>query len=34
MALYRAMEMTFWLPQAEAALAQVAEAGGPGGRAE
>ena len=23
-ALYRAMEMTFWLPQAEAALAQVA----------
>jgi hypothetical protein len=22
--LYRAMEMTFWLPQAEAALAQVA----------
>jgi hypothetical protein len=21
--LYRAMEMTFWLPQAEAALAQV-----------
>ena len=22
-ALYRAMEMTFWLPQAEAALAQV-----------
>ena len=23
MALYRAMEMTFWLPQAEAALAQV-----------
>jgi tetratricopeptide (TPR) repeat protein len=27
MALYRAMEMTFWLPQAEAALAQVE--GGP-----
>ena len=26
-ALYRAMEMTFWLPQAEAALAQVE--GGP-----
>jgi tetratricopeptide (TPR) repeat protein len=25
-ALYRAMEMTFWLPQAEAALAQVASA--------
>ena len=24
LALYRAMEMTFWLPQAEAALAQVA----------
>ena len=23
MALYRAMDMTFWLPQAEAALAQV-----------
>ena len=23
--LYRAMEMTFWLPQAEAALAQVEE---------
>jgi hypothetical protein len=23
-ALYRAMEMTFWLPQAEATLAQVA----------
>jgi hypothetical protein len=22
-ALYRAMEMTFWLPQAEAALAQI-----------
>ena len=26
-ALYRAMEMTFWLPQAEAALAQTGEAG-------
>jgi hypothetical protein len=24
LALYRAMDMTFWLPQAEAALAQVA----------
>jgi hypothetical protein len=24
-ALYRAMEMTFWLPQTEAALAQVEE---------
>jgi hypothetical protein len=24
-ALYRAMDMTFWLPQAEAALAQVKE---------
>ena len=24
-ALYRAMDMTFWLPQAEAALAQVEE---------
>ena len=23
LALYRAMDMTFWLPQAEAALAQV-----------
>ena len=23
--LYRAMDMTFWLPQAEAALAQVEE---------
>jgi Flp pilus assembly protein TadD len=23
--LYRAMEMTFWLPQAEAALAQIGE---------
>ena len=26
-ALYRTMEMTFWLPQTEAALAQVNEAG-------
>ena len=26
-ALYRAMDMTFWLPQAEAALAQVGDAG-------
>jgi tetratricopeptide (TPR) repeat protein len=26
--LYRAMDMTFWLPQAEAALAQADEAGG------
>ena len=25
MALYRAMDMTFWLPQAEAMLAQVSE---------
>jgi len=25
MALYRAMEMTFWLPQTEASLAQVEE---------
>jgi hypothetical protein len=25
-ALYRAMDMTFWLPQAEAALAQIGEA--------
>ena len=25
--LYRAMEMTFWLPQAEAALAQVLKKG-------
>ena len=25
LALYRAMEMTFWLPQTEAALAQVEE---------
>ena len=30
MALYRAMDMTFWLPQAEAALAQVDGAGAPG----
>jgi tetratricopeptide (TPR) repeat protein len=29
MALYRAMEMTFWLPQAEAALAQVSGAEAP-----
>ena len=29
MALYRAMDMTFWLPQAEAALAQVESAGAP-----
>ena len=27
--LYRAMQMTFWLPQAEAALAQIGEADGP-----
>jgi hypothetical protein len=27
-ALYRAMDMTFWLPQAEAVLAQVEEKGG------
>jgi hypothetical protein len=27
--LYRAMDMTFWLPQAEAALAQVSRSGGP-----
>ena len=27
-ALYRAMDMTFWLPQAEVALAQAGEAGG------
>ena len=27
--LYRAMEMTFWLPQAEATLAQVAQQAGP-----
>ena len=26
--LYRAMEMTFWLPQAEAALARIGEAPG------
>jgi len=25
--MYRAMDMTFWLPQTEAALAQVNEAG-------
>jgi tetratricopeptide (TPR) repeat protein len=29
MALYRAMDMPFWLPQAEAALAQVDGAGAP-----
>src|SRR4029453_8952953 len=29
MALYRAMDMPFWLPQAKAALAQVDGAGGP-----
>jgi tetratricopeptide (TPR) repeat protein len=28
--LYRAMDMTFWLPQTEAALAQVDSAGAPG----
>jgi Flp pilus assembly protein TadD len=28
-ALYHAMEMTFWLPQAEAALAQVEQQEGP-----
>jgi hypothetical protein len=28
-ALYRAMDMTFWLPQAEAALAQVGRSGEP-----
>jgi hypothetical protein len=28
-ALYRAMDMTFWLPQAEAALAQVEAASAP-----
>ena len=28
-ALYRAMEMTFWLPQAEAALGQVETASAP-----
>jgi hypothetical protein len=27
--LYRAMEMTFWLPQAEAALAQIGGCGPP-----
>ena len=32
MALYRAMDMTFWLPQAEATLAQVREAGQRGSR--
>ena len=31
--LYRAMDMTFWLPQAEAALAQVGEVGLPTGGA-
>jgi hypothetical protein len=31
-ALYRTMAMTFWLPQAEAALAQVEEKGGVDGR--
>jgi hypothetical protein len=30
--LYRTMAMTFWLPQAEAALAQVEEKGGVDGR--
>ena len=29
-ALYRDMDMTFWLPQTEAALAQVDGAGAPG----
>jgi class 3 adenylate cyclase/tetratricopeptide (TPR) repeat protein len=29
---YRALEMTYWLPQAEAALARVTEAGAPKGR--
>jgi hypothetical protein len=29
MALYRAMDMTFWLPQAEAALEQVVGSGVP-----
>ena len=29
LALYRAMDMTFWLPQVEAALAQVSGTGGP-----
>jgi len=28
-ALYRAMDMTFWLPQAEAALAQAGRGEGP-----
>ena len=28
--MYRAMEMTFWLPETEAALAQVEGAGAPG----
>jgi len=32
-ALYRAMHMTFWLPQAEAALAQVGGVGLPIGGA-
>jgi len=31
--LYRAMDMTFWLPQAEAVLAQVGEVGLPTGGA-
>jgi len=31
-ALYRAMDMTFWLPQAEAALAQVDRGEEPGGQ--
>ena len=30
-AMYRAMEMTFWLPQAEAALAQIGGAEKPEG---
>jgi hypothetical protein len=29
--LYRAMDMTFWLPEAEAALAQIGGAEGPEG---
>jgi hypothetical protein len=29
-ALYRTMDMTFWLPEAEAALAQVGGAGSTG----
>jgi hypothetical protein len=33
-ALYRTMDMTFWLPEAEAALAQTEGAPGPGGTAE